>query len=127
MDIQKLDALNNMDTLEPNIIKLKQVSPSKEIVSESIPEGYKTLQSIIDSTADTQLGEYKITTILGSLLTLISQFSGVIIHLNPSKIYMSKDFENAKVICGDSEVFSDTCLTERFISPEVSLGHESDA
>ena len=43
MNIQKLDALNNMETLEPNIIKLKEVSAKNEIVSEAIPEGYKTL------------------------------------------------------------------------------------
>ena len=51
MDMQKLDALNNMETLQENIIKLKQVSKSNEIVSEKVPDGYSTLQSVIDSTA----------------------------------------------------------------------------
>ena len=43
MDMQKLDALNNMETLQENIIKLKQVSKSNEIVSEKVPDGYSTL------------------------------------------------------------------------------------
>ena len=130
MDLQKLDALNNMEALQPNIIKLTQVTSQNQIVSEKIPDGYKTLQTIIESTAKDQLGEFKIKTILISLLELISQFSGVIIHLNPEKIYLSPDFSNAKVICGDSDVFSDASLKDkayRFLSPEVTEGHDPDA
>ena len=54
----------------------------------------------------------------------------MIIHLNPNKIYLSPDFTNAKVICGDAEVFSDACLkdkTYRFLSPEVTMDLDPDA
>ena len=62
-------------------------------------------------------------------MTLIKQFSGVIIHLNPLAIFFSEDLRNAKVIPGDSEVFSKQSFEDekyRFHSPEAILGQEME-
>lgn len=84
-----------MEELKAYLVPIKQVVKLGDKVyleSESIPDGYISLQAIIDKTRTSQLGEEQIKSITASTLKLYGVLAGVMKHLAPSAVYYSSDY-----------------------------------
>ena len=108
---------------------------------ESFPDDYTSLQDVISRTQKAQLSESQIGDILTALLKLIDTFQGYLYHLEPSRIFISEDFDNARIITGDANLFQPLDFGEnlqphllldkmdklRFLSPEMIIYYSAPA
>lgn len=106
---ETLDAMNSLENLQPFLIKVKsafQNDGKLYIEYCPIPEGFTSLQSIIELTAEQPLQEVDIKAILHHLLELTKRLAGMIWHLDPDSIYFSSDLKEVKVKCGCHKMFN---------------------
>ena len=117
LDLQTLDALNDMEQLQANIVRVEEVfevNGKYYLQYAQLPDHLSTLHSLFEDQEDAILPEEKIKQVIKQLLNLMKVFSGMLKHLHPLRIFLNKNDleEGFRVLCGDTQTFSEFDLTQ---------------
>lgn len=115
IDMRTLDALNDMQQVQNNMIKIAEVytvGKKKYLKYELMPLNLITVQDLMQDSEDKPMSEANICTFVKQMLKLMKAFSGMIKHLHPSRIFLNpKNLEDEfKVLCGDESTFGEVDL-----------------